>query len=90
MSEETTMYEELAYWALMIKRLKKLAIEMQSNEQDAGYISDSIVGLFLDIAKLEPDENGINDRYFVDLEHPGNRGRKLVFEFYAYITDEQV
>jgi hypothetical protein len=88
MSEESTMYEELGYWSLMIARMRKMAIEMESGEQDEDYVTTAIRNLFIDIERNEPDERGIRDSYHVDFEDPDNRNRKLVFKFYCYIDDE--
>lgn len=89
MSEETTMYEKLTYIGMLIDRLKKLAIEMQSGEQDIGYVSKSIADLFTEIGKQEQDDDGVNFHYYVDLEHPENPRSKLVFEFNAFVSEEQ-
>jgi len=88
-SEEMTMYEELTYIGMLIDRLKKLAIEMQSGEQDSGYVSKSIAALFTEIGKHGQDDDGVNFHYYVDLEHPENPKSKLVFEFNAFISDEE-
>lgn len=88
MSEEVTMCEELTWWRMYIEKMQEAAIEMQSGEQDKDYVSDLVTELFDKVAKFKPDENGVNDSYLIDFEHPTNPRRKVVFEFAAYIEED--
>jgi len=45
MNESAEMYEDLNKWLLLLDRLQLLAIEMESQEQDRGYLNDQIAQL---------------------------------------------
>ena len=89
MSEASRMHEELEYWKMLIQQMQAMAIEMESHEQDKEYIDKSILDLFLRIGEYEPDEDGINDQYAIDFQHPHDPTRKLVFVFKAYLQEDE-
>jgi len=89
LSEEIQMYDELGYWKMLIDRIRLLAIEMQSNEQDWQYVTDGIYKLFADIESLDPASSDYRDFYILDFEHPNNPDYKLVFEFKVALKGEK-
>lgn len=43
--ESGEMFEELNKWILFLNRLQNLALEMESHEQDTGYLNNQIAQL---------------------------------------------
>lgn len=89
MSEEQTMYEELTYWEMLINRLRTMAVEMLSHEQDGGFVTEQITKLFEDFEELEPLASDYRDLYKIHFHHPTIPRYRLVIEFNARLEWEK-
>lgn len=84
MSEETQMEENLTGWISLLRRMRKLALEMQSPEQDGDYVTNEIRKLYAETLALEPDEDGLCDSYRLTFADP-NSGKSYL-ELYIALS----